>query len=80
LSIAAGKKFIIASYEDHAEGILAKNDEGKLAMTEVTLKPRVNFSGKTIPSRAQIDELHRLAHEKCFIASSVKTKISIVQI
>jgi len=80
LSIAAGKKFIVESYEDHAEGVLAKNEEGKLAMTEVTLKPKINFSGKTIPSQAQVDELHHLAHEKCFIANSVKTKISIVPI
>jgi organic hydroperoxide reductase OsmC/OhrA len=79
LSIAAGRKFVVESYEDHAEGILAKNEEGKLAMTEVALKPKVNFSGETIPTRTQIDELHHLAHEKCFIASSVKTKISVVQ-
>jgi len=79
LSLAAGKKFIVESYEDHAEGILAKNEEGKLAMTEVTLRPKVTFSGKTIPSQAQVDELHHSAHEKCFIANSVKTKISIVQ-
>lgn len=80
LSIAAGKKFIVESYDDHAVGVLAKNEEGKLAMTEVTLKPKVIFSGKTLPSQEQLDELHHLAHEKCFIANSVKTKISIVQI
>ena len=79
LSIAAGKHYLIESYEDNAEGVLAKNEEGKLAVTKVTLRPKVNFSGKAIPSRAQVDELHRLAHEKCFIANSVKTEISIVQ-
>ena len=80
LSIAAGRKFVVESYKDNAEGILAKNEEGKLAMTEVTLKPKVTFSGETIPTRAQIDELHHSAHEKCFIASSVKTKINIVHV
>jgi organic hydroperoxide reductase OsmC/OhrA len=80
LSIAAGKKYIVESYEDNAEGILGKDEEGKLAMTEVTLKPKVNFGGNAVPSREQIDELHHLAHEKCFIANSVKTKINIVQI
>jgi len=80
LSIAAGKKYIVESYEDNAEGILGKDEEGKLAMTEVTLKPEVNFGGNAVPSREQIDELHHLAHEKCFIANSVKTKINIVQI
>ncbi len=80
LSIAAGKKYIVESYEDNAEGILGKDEEGKLAMTKVTLKPKVNFGGNAVPSREQIDELHHLAHEKCFIANSVKTKMNIVQI
>jgi len=79
LSLAAGKKFVVESYEDQAEGLLAKNEAGKLAMTEVTLKPQVSFSGETIPSRSQIEELHHSAHEKCFIASSVKTKINIAR-
>lgn len=78
LSIAADKKYIVESYEDNAEGILGKDDVGKLAMIEVTLKPKVIFGGNTIPSREQVDELHHLAHEKCFIANSVKTKINIV--
>ena len=77
LSIAAGKKFVIDSYEDNAIGILAKNDEGVLAMTEVTLKPEIIFSSNNIPSQSQIEELHHTAHEKCFIAASVKTKINI---
>ncbi len=80
LSLAAGKGFVVASYEDHAAGILAKNEDGKLAMTEVTLKPKVTFSGKAVPSDAQVEALHHAAHEKCFIANSVKTKISIVQV
>jgi organic hydroperoxide reductase OsmC/OhrA len=80
LSIAADKDYIVESYEDKAEGILGKDEEGKLAMTKVTLKPEVNFGGNAVPSREQIDELHHLAHEKCFIANSVKTKINIVQV
>lgn len=77
LSIAAAKKYIIESYIDNAEGILEKNDDGRLAMTKVTLRPKIIFSGDKIPSQSQIDELHRQAHEKCFIASSVKTKIIV---
>jgi organic hydroperoxide reductase OsmC/OhrA len=80
LSIAAEKNYIVESYEDNAEGILGKDEDGKLAMTKVTLKPKVVFNNKTTPSREQVDELHHLAHEKCFIANSVKTKITILQI
>ncbi len=79
LSIAVEKNYVVESYEDNAEGVLGKNEEGKSAMTKVTLKPQVNFGSKHTPSREQVDELHRLAHEKCFIANSVKTKIIIAQ-
>lgn len=79
LAIAAGKKYVVESYQDSAEGILSKNTEGKLAMTEVTLKPEVKFGGSAIPTREVVEELHHLAHEKCFIANSVKTKINIIQ-
>ncbi len=80
LSIAAEKNYLVETYEDNAEGVLGKNAEGNLAMTRVTLKPRVIFGGQQIPSSTQIDELHHLAHQKCFIASSVKTQISILPV
>ena len=80
LSLAAERNFTIESYIDHAEGILGKNSEKNLAMTKITLKPKVIFSGTTVPSRGQIDELHHLAHEKCFIANSVKTEITILTV
>jgi organic hydroperoxide reductase OsmC/OhrA len=79
LSIAVNEKFIVESYEDNAEGELEKNEEGKLAMTRVILKPKIKFGNEITPSPEQIDELHHLAHEKCFIANSVKTKITIIQ-
>jgi organic hydroperoxide reductase OsmC/OhrA len=79
LSVAVEKNYIVDSYEDNAAGRLGKNKDGKLAMTKVTLKPRVTFNSKTTPSREQVDELHRLAHGKCFIANSVKTAITILQ-
>jgi organic hydroperoxide reductase OsmC/OhrA len=77
LSIAAGEKYIIESYEDEAEGILAKAENGRLAMTEITLKPKIIFSGNKIPGEDEINMMHHLAHEKCFIANSVKTKIKV---
>ncbi len=78
LSFAARKSFIVESYEDNAEGVISKNEEGKMAVTEVTLRPKVIFGGSNVASRGQLDELHHLAHEKCFIANSVKAKINIV--
>ena len=44
-------------------------------MSVVTLKPEVVFSGERVPTREQIDQMHREAHEECFIANSVKTYV-----
>jgi organic hydroperoxide reductase OsmC/OhrA len=80
LSLAVKEKYIIESYEDNAEGELEKNEEGKLAMTKVILKPKVKFGSGHTPSQNKLEELHNLAHEKCFIANSVKTKITIIPV
>ena len=77
LFIAAKKNFLVESYDDFAEGIMKKNKDGRLAMTEVTLKPEIVFGGDKIPTKIQIDEMHHQAHEECFIANSVKTKIVV---
>lgn len=75
LMLAAAKKFIVDSYVDEAVGTLAKNNRGKLAMTEVVLRPRVIFSGDYRPSSEGLEELHHRAHEECFIANSVITDV-----
>lgn len=77
LSIAAERKIVVQSYEDNAVGLLGKNDEGKLAMTKITLNPTIIFIDRTVVSE-EVDELHKLAHHKCFIANSLKTKIEIM--
>ncbi len=74
LSIAAARKFCVDRYVDNASGIMARNAEGRTAMTLVTLKPHVVFSGDPQPSVEQIHGLHHKAHEACFIANSVKTE------
>lgn len=75
LSISAEQGFVVESYRDEATGVMGKDPEGKLAMTRVTLRPRVVFSGERQPSAAQQGAMHHEAHEKCFIASSVKTDV-----
>jgi organic hydroperoxide reductase OsmC/OhrA len=46
-------------------------------VSRVTLRPRIAYGGETHPSAEEIDHLHHLAHEQCFITNSVKTEISI---
>ncbi|MET3916673.1 organic hydroperoxide reductase OsmC/OhrA [Variovorax sp. OAS795] len=75
LTMAVKRKFIVDRYFDAASGTMDKNAEGKLAMTVVTLRPEVTFSGDTLPTREQIEHMHHRAHEECFIANSVKTEV-----
>ena len=75
LSIAAMRKFCVDSYVDDATGIMARNADGKMAMTVVTLRPRIVFSGDLQPTVEQIHALHHKAHNECFIANSVKTEV-----
>lgn len=74
LYYAAKGGFSVSRYEDNAEGLMGKNEEGRLAITRCTLKPLVTFTGKE-PTRPELDHLHHVAHEECFIANSVKTEI-----
>jgi organic hydroperoxide reductase OsmC/OhrA len=60
---------------DEAIGTLAKNAQGKQAMTEVTLRPRVTFAGEKRPTPEQHDAMHHEAHALCFIANSVTTDV-----
>lgn len=75
LAIAAKYGFCVDRYYDSPFGRLAKNADGKLAMTRVTLRPEVRFSGGRLPSPDEIRHMHHDAHEACFIANSVKTEV-----
>ncbi len=77
LSLAAKKGYIVDSYTDAALGHTGKNEEGRIAVTRVTLEPKVAFAGDKIPTAAELEKLHHKAHDLCFIANSVRTEIDV---
>ena len=77
LALAARKRLVVDAYTDSAVGVMEKNADGKLAITRVTLRPKVQFGGVSPPSSADIDKLHELSHENCFISKSVRTSVTI---
>ena len=68
--------FVIDSYVDEAEGVLEKRADGKMWMSRVTLRPRVEW-GDAAPDDSAIADLHHRAHEACFIANSVTTEVVV---
>jgi organic hydroperoxide reductase OsmC/OhrA len=75
LAIAARAGITVEHYDDRAEGTLAKNAEGRLAMTLCVLRPAVRFSAPV--DEAKLQNLHDQAHQACFIAASVKTEVRV---
>ena len=56
---------------------MEKDNDGKMSMTKVTLRPKVEFSGEKQPTLEQLEKMHHQSHEQCFIANSVKTEVVI---
>ena len=79
LAIAARKKLSLDSYVDDAVGFMEKNEAGRLAITRVTLRPKIAWSPGVTVSPEELEKMHHEAHEGCFIANSVKTNITVEQ-
>jgi organic hydroperoxide reductase OsmC/OhrA len=75
LSIAARQRFLVDTYHDRAEGVMAENADGKLAIVCVTLRPFATFAGNQGPTPDQLAALHYQAHEECYLARSVLTEV-----
>ena len=75
--LASRAGFICDRYEDAAVGVMTKNERGVPWVSQVTLRPRLAWSGEKLPTPADLDRLHHAAHEQCFIANSVKTVITV---
>ena len=77
LYMAQKQGFQVDAYEDDAVGIVTKNDSGGMWVSTVTLNPKITFGGEKLPSPAEEEHLHELAHKQCFIANSVKTEVEV---
>lgn len=68
--------FPVREYRDEAEGVLEPNDEGKLAITVVRLNPQIRYVNAT-PDGDTAAALHEKSHDHCFIANSLKTRVTV---
>jgi organic hydroperoxide reductase OsmC/OhrA len=80
LDLAARAGWVVDSYRDEAIGTLARNAEQRLAMTQVTLRPAVQFGGSPQPRQEEVLRLHHAAHDACYIANSVRTEVLCVPV
>jgi len=77
LHLASRRGIQVDSYEDEAVGVMTKNEKGTPWVSAIALHPRIAYGGAKIPGAAEVAELHHLAHERCFIANSIKTEVTV---
>jgi organic hydroperoxide reductase OsmC/OhrA len=77
LYLAYKSGFQVDSYYDEAVGVMTKNERGILWVSAVTLQPRIAYSGPKLPTPADEEHLHHVAHEQCFIANSIKSEVTV---
>ncbi|OAI57298.1 peroxiredoxin [Verrucomicrobiaceae bacterium SCGC AG-212-N21] len=77
LDVACGAGFVVESYEDEARGEMTPNERNVPWISRITLSPRIEWGGDKRPSAQEVEHLHHLAHEQCFIAASIKTEVVV---
>jgi organic hydroperoxide reductase OsmC/OhrA len=76
LHVARLAGFAVKAYDDRAEGVTEEVAPGRVAVTKVALRPKIEWAGAA-PKKEELDRLHHQAHDICFIANSVKTQVTV---
>ncbi len=76
LYLAGEKGLVVDRYADAAVGTMGKGDDGRIWITKVDLRPAIAWSGDP-PSGDEVASLHHASHQRCFIANSVRTIITV---
>jgi organic hydroperoxide reductase OsmC/OhrA len=74
LALAARARIDVVAYRDEAEGVMPE-DERPTRITRIDLRPEITVRGDVTDER--LAHLVELAHNECYIASSVTTDIRV---
>ncbi len=77
LAFAAKQGLSVETYRDEPTGSLGEVAPGRTGFTTIRLAPKVRCSGGQQPSAEQLAELHKLAHQHCYIANSLNVPVTI---
>jgi len=77
LSLAAEQGFVVDGYSDAAEAQMGPIGFGRQGILAIVLHPQVTFSGARTPEDAAVRQLHEVAHERCYIANSLRSEVRV---
>ncbi len=75
LSLCSQAGIVVISYDDHAEGLMLEEPAGSGYFTTIVLRPVIKLAKNSNVEAAE--ELHKKAHEMCFIARSLNCSVEI---
>jgi organic hydroperoxide reductase OsmC/OhrA len=67
----------VETYRDPAAGVLTEISDGVYWVSEVILSPAITFAASQEVTPSALTQIHKLANEQCFIANSIKTKVTV---
>jgi organic hydroperoxide reductase OsmC/OhrA len=74
LAVAARARIDVLEYDDNAEAMMPEDDR-PMRITRITLRPHVVVVEG--PSVERVEHLLEVAHRECFIASSLRSEITL---
>lgn len=77
LTVAFGIGIEVASHLDRAHGVLSETTPGEIWVSEAILCPNINFDPHDEVTVQASAKAHELAHARCFIARSIKEKVTV---
>ena len=77
LHVAFSHEVEVEKYLDTAEGVVTGLPDGRCWVSEVVLKPRTTFNSQQQVAASAIAHFHELAQRDCFVAQSIKTKVTV---
>ncbi len=75
IAICSKKRLLVERYIDHSTAYLVQDESGDLMINKVILRPDVTFAEGVEISQEVLDKIHQQAHDKCFLAKSVKSEV-----
>lgn len=75
LAVASKKGWVIDRYEDLALARLGRTEQGRMAVIQIELKPRVKFAAGLVLSSEDYLDLHERAHKACFVANALSCAV-----
>jgi organic hydroperoxide reductase OsmC/OhrA len=76
LHLARDAGLSVRTYRDQARGTMGPDERGRMAMLRIELRPEIGFEGEA-PAPDALAALHHGAHDRCFIANSLRTEIVV---